>query len=193
MRITTSALLAALALGGAAYAQQPTVPPPASTAPANPANRFPVVVPNAAGTPSSAVTPNGVGMSNPASTAAFTVGDVVELKSGSPHMTVIAIGPDVQVLWYSADKGVQRERFPAEALEKTDLNEPDEYAPDRRPEASAPDRGRDDRQMNHSQSNERMDRSRRQEGGRDGRYEARDRDRVYWGRDQHRRYYHDDQ
>lgn len=162
MRMKTTALLAAILLSGAAFAQTaPTTPPanaPATTvrpgAPASPA------APPAAPSPSAA-TPVA------ATTAPLVVGDVVELKSGSPHMTVIEIGADVQVLWYTTEKGVQRERFPLAALEKTDLNEWDEYAP-----AASPD----SRTMNLSPQSQGMSSDRRQEG----RYES-----------YHRGYYHD--
>jgi len=123
MRPTTAAILAGLLLGGTAYAQpapNPGRPPISSPAPQQAQIQPAQIQPASPSSPERQV----------AAPVTFAVGDVVELKSGSPHMTVIEVGADIQVLWYTSDKGLQRERFPAAALEKTDLNEPDEYAPD---------------------------------------------------------------
>jgi uncharacterized protein YodC (DUF2158 family) len=54
----------------------------------------------------------------------FNVGDVVELKSGSPKMTVTYFGPDqmdtltVWVTWFSGNE-VKTGSFPADAVRKS--------------------------------------------------------------------------
>lgn len=48
------------------------------------------------------------------------VGDVVQLKSGSPTMTVESVGPNhVKAIWY-VDGAVRRDTFPQLALQKVD-------------------------------------------------------------------------
>jgi uncharacterized protein YodC (DUF2158 family) len=158
MRITTTALLAAIAFGGAAYAQSAPTPPAAT----GPANRAPATAQTTAGTPS------------------LVVGDIVRLKSGSPEMSVVEIGADVQVVWYSREKGPQRERFPEAVLEKSDLGESIEDAPPRQREASSSDRDRDDRQMDRPRREDDRYRDRRSEGRYEGRRESRYGDRD-WG------------
>ena len=51
----------------------------------------------------------------------FKVGDVVQLKSGGPHMTVVTVGNDghIHVVWFNQDSSkfdVSRHHFPPEAL-----------------------------------------------------------------------------
>lgn len=60
----------------------------------------------------------------------FKVGDVVELNSGSPKMTVTSVGSDVPpkediwVLWF--DNGKEKKaHFPPGALRKSERNEGD--------------------------------------------------------------------
>jgi len=56
---------------------------------------------------------------------AFNPGDVVQLKSGSPALTVIELlGADVNVVWYAEEGGEFRTRIlPAIALDALDLTE----------------------------------------------------------------------
>lgn len=56
---------------------------------------------------------------------AFNPGDVVQLKSGSPALTVIELqGSDVNVVWYAEEVGEFRTRIlPAIALDALDLTE----------------------------------------------------------------------
>jgi uncharacterized protein YodC (DUF2158 family) len=50
----------------------------------------------------------------------FSAGDVVQLKSGGPKMTVRAAGPDgmVSVYWFGANDDAHSGTFAAAALEK---------------------------------------------------------------------------
>jgi uncharacterized protein YodC (DUF2158 family) len=145
MRNTLSFILTTLMLSGAALAQSPPTSPQRPSAPAQ--AQTSQATPAA---PSSSANANAATQAAITAAEGFTVGDVVELKSGSPHMTVIEVGPnDVQVLWYTNDKGLQRERFPTAALEKTDLNEPDEFASGR---------GQGQQQADHSRRDEGMSR-----------------------------------
>lgn len=54
---------------------------------------------------------------------AFTPGDIVQLKSGSPALTVVGIdGEEVKVFWYADEVGEFRSQtIPAIALEALDL------------------------------------------------------------------------
>lgn len=56
---------------------------------------------------------------------AFNPGDVVQLKSGSPALTVIELhDADVNVVWYAEEVGEFRTRtLPAIALDALDLTE----------------------------------------------------------------------
>jgi uncharacterized protein YodC (DUF2158 family) len=48
----------------------------------------------------------------------FKIGDVVQLKSGGPKMTVVAIGELVRCAWFFGDNSKQEaSAFPAGALE----------------------------------------------------------------------------
>lgn len=51
----------------------------------------------------------------------FKVGDVVQIKSGGPFMTVVTVGTDgqIHVVWFNQDGSkfdVSRHHFPPEAL-----------------------------------------------------------------------------
>lgn len=54
---------------------------------------------------------------------AFAPGDIVQLKSGSPALTVVAVdGEEVKVFWYADEIGEFRSQtLPAIALETLDL------------------------------------------------------------------------
>jgi uncharacterized protein YodC (DUF2158 family) len=55
---------------------------------------------------------------------AFKVGDVVQLKSGGPQMTVKFLdGDDVICMWFDGKRTLD-ERFPAETLAKYDPGSP---------------------------------------------------------------------
>jgi uncharacterized protein YodC (DUF2158 family) len=70
-------------------------------------------------------TPAPAGLAPPA--APLQVGDVVQLKSGSPDMTVIAVGETVQVIWYvEQDRSFKTASFIALALEKQEDDEEDD-------------------------------------------------------------------
>ena len=59
---------------------------------------------------------------------AFAPGDIVQLKSGSPALTVVGVdGEDVKVFWYADEVGEFRSQtLPAIALESLDLADFDE-------------------------------------------------------------------
>ena len=47
----------------------------------------------------------------------FTVGDIVQLKSGGPKMTVISVGPDsIWATWFAGSKN-ERAKFPPVSLQ----------------------------------------------------------------------------
>ena len=59
--------------------------------------------------------------------AEFNVGDTVELKSGSPDMTVTQVGqdsrtgqPSVWVQWFDTQGKPQNATFPVEAVKRTE-------------------------------------------------------------------------
>lgn len=60
----------------------------------------------------------------------FSIGDVVQLKSGGPLMTVESTGPDtsgrerVLCVWFDSKESQQKNSFAVESLEKIDDNEP---------------------------------------------------------------------
>lgn len=56
---------------------------------------------------------------------AFAPGEIVQLKSGSPALTVIAIaGEEVEVVWYADEAGEFRtQKIAAIALETLDLSD----------------------------------------------------------------------
>lgn len=178
MRFMPSALLAAMLLSGGALAQTaaPTTAPSTTIRPG-------AVAPSAA--------PTSAAATSVAPAALFAVGDVVELRSGSPHMTVVEIGADLQVVFYSRGKGLQRERLPLSSVEKSGLNDADEYAP------AAANGGR---QINRSPRDEGASSDRRRERRYDDRCESRYGCRYEDGydrsanedRDRGRRYYQDD-
>ena len=66
---------------------------------------------------------------NPGATMSFRVGDTVQLKSGSPRMTVTVVGMNadgkemVECAWFD---GTQRQNgsFPAEALRDSPVSKP---------------------------------------------------------------------
>ncbi|MEP9349600.1 DUF2158 domain-containing protein [Xanthobacter sp. KR7-225] len=60
---------------------------------------------------------------------AFTPGDIVQLKSGSPALTVVGVeGDEVKVFWYADEVGEFRTlTIPAVALESLEL---DDFADD---------------------------------------------------------------
>ncbi|MFC7552645.1 YodC family protein [Pseudoroseomonas wenyumeiae] len=49
----------------------------------------------------------------------FSLGDVVQLKSGGPHMTISVINPDrrIHTIWFVNDE-LKNGVFPPETLEK---------------------------------------------------------------------------
>lgn len=54
----------------------------------------------------------------------FKVGDVVQLKSGSPEMTVIDKVPDgskVECMWFTADNEARTQTIPVVAMMAVDL------------------------------------------------------------------------
>ena len=59
---------------------------------------------------------------------AFAPGDIVQLKSGSPALTVVGVdGEEVKVFWYADEVGEFRSQtLPAIALESLDLADFDE-------------------------------------------------------------------
>lgn len=59
---------------------------------------------------------------------AFAPGDIVQLKSGSPALTVVAVtGGDVHVVWFAEELSEFRERtLPAIALDKLEVADFDE-------------------------------------------------------------------
>lgn len=54
---------------------------------------------------------------------AFEPGDIVQLKSGSPALTVVSVtGEDVLVLWFAEEEGEFHERsLPAVTLDKLEI------------------------------------------------------------------------
>ncbi|MGF7466538.1 YodC family protein [Alcaligenes nematophilus] len=59
--------------------------------------------------------------------SAFKVGDVVQLKSGSPEMTVIDMnqeGSDVKCMWFVIDNSARTQSIPAVALMPVELTNP---------------------------------------------------------------------
>jgi uncharacterized protein YodC (DUF2158 family) len=77
-----------------------------------------------------------ISVKNGATQMSFKVGDTVRLKSGSPLMTVINVGPDgmsepnVACTWFSDDEAPRKGEFPEAALEmeesETEDDEEDE-------------------------------------------------------------------
>lgn len=57
----------------------------------------------------------------------FKIGDVVQVKSGGPAMSVLTEGDQVECLWFAEVAEVfHREMFPAICLEAIDFEEGDE-------------------------------------------------------------------
>ncbi|MCA1951706.1 MAG: YodC family protein [Hyphomicrobiales bacterium] len=54
----------------------------------------------------------------------FKIGDVVQVKSGGPAMTVIALGDQVECLWFAeASETFRRDMLPAVCLEPVEFEE----------------------------------------------------------------------
>lgn len=54
----------------------------------------------------------------------FKIGDVVQVKSGGPAMTVLAAGESVECLWFAeASETFHRESLPAVCLEAIEFEE----------------------------------------------------------------------
>jgi uncharacterized protein YodC (DUF2158 family) len=54
----------------------------------------------------------------------FKIGDVVQVKSGGPAMTVLAIGDMVECLWYAeGGEAFRRDMLPAICLEAVEFEE----------------------------------------------------------------------
>ncbi|MGR7994067.1 YodC family protein [Xanthobacter sp. ZOL 2024] len=70
---------------------------------------------------------------------AFNAGDIVQLKSGSPALTVVeVIGADVKLVWYADEVGEFRnETLPEAALEILDLTDFEDEEEDGETEAEA--------------------------------------------------------
>ena len=64
--------------------------------------------------------------------ASFEPGDIVQIKSGGPIMTVVsAKGAEVQCLWFSEQAGdVKTATIPTLALEKVDLADDEDFEED---------------------------------------------------------------
>lgn len=57
----------------------------------------------------------------------FKIGDVVQVKSGGPAMTVVAPGDEVECLWFSeGTETFRRDKLPATALEPVEFETGDE-------------------------------------------------------------------
>jgi uncharacterized protein YodC (DUF2158 family) len=84
----------------------------------------------------------------------FKVGDTVRLKSGSPLMTVINVGPDgpsepnVACTWFSDDEAPRKGEFPEAALEmeesETDDDEEEEEGDEEEDDEEEDDEEEDD-------------------------------------------------
>lgn len=56
----------------------------------------------------------------------FKIGDVVQVKSGGPAMTVLAVGDEVECVWYGEESETfRREKLPAILLEAVEFEEDD--------------------------------------------------------------------
>lgn len=56
----------------------------------------------------------------------FKIGDVVQVKSGGPAMTVLSVGDQVECLWYGEENETfLRESLPAFVLEAVEFEEED--------------------------------------------------------------------
>jgi uncharacterized protein YodC (DUF2158 family) len=54
----------------------------------------------------------------------FKIGDVVQVKSGGPAMTVLAVGDEVECLWYAeGGEAFRRDTLPAICLEPVEFEE----------------------------------------------------------------------
>lgn len=61
----------------------------------------------------------------------FKIGDVVQLKSGGPAMTVLATGEEVECLFYGEESETfRRESLPAFALERVEFEDEAQPASD---------------------------------------------------------------
>ncbi len=61
----------------------------------------------------------------------FNIGDVVQVKSGGPAMTVLANGELIECLWFAdVTEAFHREQLPAICLEAVELEEDDEKSED---------------------------------------------------------------
>ncbi|MGL5447581.1 MAG: YodC family protein [Rhabdaerophilum sp.] len=57
----------------------------------------------------------------------FKIGDVVQVKSGGPAMTVLAVGDEVECVWYGEESETfRREKLPAILLEAVEFEEEDD-------------------------------------------------------------------
>ncbi|GHC35152.1 hypothetical protein GCM10010096_00040 [Alcaligenes pakistanensis] len=58
--------------------------------------------------------------------SAFNVGDVVQLRSGGPEMTVLAVlhSGEVTCAWFTPDDAIQSEKIPIAALMTVELANP---------------------------------------------------------------------
>lgn len=56
----------------------------------------------------------------------FKIGDVVQLKSGGPAMTVLTVSDEVECVWYGEESETfRREKLPAILLEAVEFEEGD--------------------------------------------------------------------
>jgi uncharacterized protein YodC (DUF2158 family) len=54
----------------------------------------------------------------------FKIGDVVQLKSGGPTLTVVKAGDEVECIWYAEDgETFKRETLPAACLESIEFED----------------------------------------------------------------------
>jgi uncharacterized protein YodC (DUF2158 family) len=61
----------------------------------------------------------------------FKLGDIVQVKSGGPAMTVIAEGESVECLWFAdGAEAFRRETFPAMVLETIEFEDEGESKAD---------------------------------------------------------------
>lgn len=61
----------------------------------------------------------------------FKIGDVVQVKSGGPAMTVLSEGEEVVCLWFAeGTEAFHRERLPAACLESVEFEDDDEEEED---------------------------------------------------------------